>query len=146
MSLHDLLVYFFLALCCVCVFSRSVGSDSLWPQGLEPTRLLCPWDFPGKNIGVGCHFHLQGIFPNHGSNTGLPHCRQTLYHLSYQGGPRILEWVAYPFSRGSPRPRNRSRVSCIAGGYISGRLECYLIVWMYQILFIHSPTEGYPPS
>ena len=42
----------------------------------------CPWDFPGKNTGVGCHFLLQGIFPTQGSNPGLPYCRQTLYHLS----------------------------------------------------------------
>ena len=42
-------------------------------------RLLCPWDFPGKNTGVGCHFLLQGFLPN----PGLPqHCRQTLYHLN----------------------------------------------------------------
>ena len=37
-------------------WSRSVGSDSLWPCGLQPTRLLCPWDSPGKNTGVGCRF------------------------------------------------------------------------------------------
>ena len=42
------------------------------------TRLLCPWDSPGKNTGVGCHFLLQGIFPTQGSNQGLSHCRQTL--------------------------------------------------------------------
>ena len=40
----------------------------LWPTGLWPARLLCPWNFPGKNTGVGCHFFLQGIFPTHGSN------------------------------------------------------------------------------
>ena len=45
----------------------------------------CPWDFPGKNTGVGCHFLLQGIFLTQGSNLGLLHCRQTLYRLSYQG-------------------------------------------------------------
>ena len=39
--------------------------------------------FSGKNTGVGCHFLLQGIFPNQGSNPGLPHCRQTLYRLNY---------------------------------------------------------------
>ena len=39
--------------------SRSVKSDSLWPHG-QPARLLCPWDLPGKNTGVGCHFLLQG--------------------------------------------------------------------------------------
>ena len=41
--------------------SRSVVPDSLLPHGLQPTRLLCPWDFPGKNTGVGCHVLLQGI-------------------------------------------------------------------------------------
>ena len=56
---------------------------------------------PGKNSGVGCHSALQGIFLTQGSNSGLPHCRQILYCLSHQGSPRILEWVAYPFSRGS---------------------------------------------
>ena len=46
------------------------------PHGLKPTRLLCPWDSPGKNTAVGCHFLLQGIFPTHGSNPGPPHYRQ----------------------------------------------------------------------
>ena len=40
--------------------ARSVMSDSLWPCGLWPTRLLCPWDSPGKDTGVSCHFLLQG--------------------------------------------------------------------------------------
>ena len=59
-------------------------------DSMEPTRLLHPWDFPGKSTGVGCHFLLQGIFPTQGSNPGLPHCRQTLYCLSHQGS-RIEE-------------------------------------------------------
>ena len=45
-------------------------------------RLLCPWDFPGKNTGVGCHFLLKGIFQTQGSNLSLLHCRQILYHLN----------------------------------------------------------------
>ena len=56
----------------------SVVSASLWPCGLQPTRLLCPWDSPGKNTGVGCHALLQGIFPSQGSNLWilcLLHCR-----------------------------------------------------------------------
>ena len=61
-------------------------------------------DSLGKNIEVGCHALLQGIFPTQGSNPGLPCCRQILYHLSHQGSPRIREWVAYLFSRGSLRP------------------------------------------
>ena len=55
---------------CVCV-SRSVVPDSLRPHGLQPARLLYPWDFPGKNTGVGCHFLLQEIFLTQGSNPGL---------------------------------------------------------------------------
>ena len=51
----------------------------LKPYRLQPARLLCPWDFPGKNIGVGCHFLFQGIFPTQGSNSCLLHCRWILY-------------------------------------------------------------------
>ena len=42
-------------------WSRSVMPDSLWPGGLQPTRLLRPWDFPGKSTGVGCHCLLQRV-------------------------------------------------------------------------------------
>ena len=94
--------------------SRSVMSDSLWPHGLHSS-----WNSPGQNTGVGSLFLLQGIFPTQGSNPGLLHCRRILYQLSHQGSPRILEWVAYPFSRGSSQPRNRNGVSCIAGGFFT---------------------------
>ena len=56
---------------------------------MEPTRLLHPWNFPGKSPGVDCHFLLQGIFPIQGSNPGLQHCRQMLYCLSYRGSPKF---------------------------------------------------------
>ena len=68
----------------MCV-SYSVMSDFLQPHGLYLTRLLCSWNSPSKNTGVGCHYLLQGIFPTQGSNLGLLHCRQILYHLSHQG-------------------------------------------------------------
>ena len=70
--------------------SPSVVSDSLQPHGLQPARLLCAWESPGKNTGVGCHALLQGIFPTPGSNPGLPHCRRILYRLSHQGSPFIF--------------------------------------------------------
>ena len=54
----------------------SVVSDSLWPRGLQSTRIFCPWNSPGKNIGGDCHFLLQGIFLTQGSNAGLLHCRR----------------------------------------------------------------------
>ena len=85
-----------------------------------PTLCNCsPWNSSGQNTGVGSCSLLQGIFPTQGSNPGLPHCRWILYRLSHQGSPRILEWVAYPFSSRSSQPRNRIRVSCIAGGFFT---------------------------
>ena len=58
-------------------------SDFLRPHGLHS-----PWNSPGHNTGVGNLSLLQGIFPNHGSNPGFPHCRRILYQLSHQGSPR----------------------------------------------------------
>ena len=58
---------------------------TLWPHGLQPVRLLCPWGSPGKNTGMCSHSLLQGIFPSQGLNPGLLLCRQILYHLSHQG-------------------------------------------------------------
>ena len=57
----------------------SLFSDSLRPHGLQPTGLLCPWNFPGKNAEMGCRFLLQGIFLTQGSNPGLLHYREILY-------------------------------------------------------------------
>ena len=54
------------------------------PWTVAPPRLLCPWNSPGQTTQVGSHSLLQGIFPTHGSNPGLPHCRRILYHLSHQ--------------------------------------------------------------
>jgi len=72
---------------------------------------------------VGSLCLLQGIIPTQGLNPGLSYCRWILYQLSHKGSPRILEWVAYPFSSGSSWSRNQTRVSCIAGGFFTGRLE-----------------------
>ena len=70
------------------VCARSDVSDSLQPHGLQPARLLCPWDSPGKNTGVGCHaLLLQGIFPTGESN-------QSLLHL--QAGSLLLSHLASP--------------------------------------------------
>ena len=76
-------------------------SYSLWPHGPYSA-----WNSPGQNTGVGSHSLHQGIFPTQVLNPGLPHCRRILYQLSHKGSPRILEWVAYPFSTGSFWPRN----------------------------------------
>ena len=62
----------------------SVTSDSLRSDGLQPTSLLRPWDSPGKNIGVGCHFLLQGIFLTQGLSLCLLHCQADSLLLSHQ--------------------------------------------------------------
>ena len=94
--------------------SRSVMSDSMRPHGLDS-----PWNSPGQNTGVGSCSLLQGIFPTQRLNSGFPHCRWILYQLSHKGSPRILEWVAYPFSSGSSQPRNWTGVFCITGGFFT---------------------------
>ena len=86
---------------------KSLNRICLWPHGL-----YSPWNSPGQNTGVGSLSLPQVIFPTQGSNTGLAHCRRILHQLSHKGSPRLLEWVAYPFSRGSSWPRNRIGVSC----------------------------------
>ena len=68
--------------------SHSVVSDSLWPRGL-----YSPWNSLGQNTGAGSLSLLQGIFPTHKLNQGLPHCRQILYQLSHKGSPvEHLRW------------------------------------------------------
>ena len=89
------------------------------PTDCSPLDSSVHGDSPGKNTGLGCHALLQGSFPTQALNPGLLHCRQILYHLSHQGSPRTLRWVTYPFSRGTSRPRNRTRVSCIAGRFFT---------------------------
>ena len=78
-----------------------VMSDSLWPHGSWHTRLLCPWNSPEKNIGVGCHSLLQWIFLSQGSNPGLPHCRQSFYCLSHQGSLQVSISQQFSYFRNS---------------------------------------------
>ena len=103
--------------------SHSAMSNSLQPHGL-----YSPWNSPGQNTGVGTLSLLQGIFPTQGSNPGLPNCRWILNQLSHKESPRILEWVAYPFSSRSSQPRNRNQ----------GLLHCRWI--LYQLSCEGSPA------
>ena len=103
---------------------------------LPPQGLYSPWNSPGRNTGVGSLTLLQGIFPTQGSTPGLPHCRWILYQLSHQGSPRILEWVAFPFSHRSSWPKNRTGVSCIAGSFTSWATREALILLKFWHCFI----------
>ena len=106
--------------------NTGVGSLSLPNPGIKPRSPALqadslpaePQEKP-KNIGVGTLSFIQGIVPTLGSNPGLTHCRVNLYQLNHKGSPRILEWVAYPFSRASSGSRNQTRVSCIAGRFLT---------------------------
>ena len=122
--------------------SLSVISDSLRLHGL-----YSPWNSAGQNTRVGSLSLLQGIFPTQGSNPGLPHCRWILDQLCHNGSPRILEWVAYPFSRGSSQPRNRTRVSCIAGGVFTNwaMREAQGLIFIFPSIrmWIPKEQEGY---
>ena len=86
--------------------SCSAVSDSLRPHGL--------WYSPAQNTEVGSLSLIQGIFPTQGSNPGLPHSWRILYQLSHKGSPRVLEWVAYPFSVGffPTQESNRGLLHC----------------------------------
>ena len=76
-------------------------------------------------------FSRPEYWPTHRLNPGLLHCRQILYQMSHKGSPRILKWVAYPFSRVSSWPRNQTRVSCIAGRFFANWAirEAFALSW-----------------
>ena len=104
--------------CVLCLVVQSCPTFCK-PMDCSPPGSSVHGDSPGKNTGEGCSALLQGVFPAQGSNPGLPHCRWILFQLSHQGSPRILEWVAYPFSRGSSQPRSRTGVSCLVGRFFT---------------------------
>ena len=97
-----------------CIWACSVVSNSLQPHGLY--GLLCPWTFPGKKIGVGCHFLLQWIFPIQGSNRYLLHLfhrRQILGHLGHLGSPVCVYVCVYIYT-------NTAHISTIIGRSVGG--------------------------
>ena len=122
------------------------------PMDYNPAGSSVHGDSPGKNTGLGCHALLQGIFLTQGLSPGVLHCRQILYCLNHQGSPRILEGVAYPFSGGFSWPRNRTGVSCNAGGFCtswaSREAQCYsnevfLKFRFTEVSFTHSNSHPY---
>ena len=99
----------------------SAMSDSEGPHRWQPIRLCRPWNSPGKNTGVGCHFLLQCTKVKresevaHSCLTCSDPMDYSLPGSSIHGilQARVLEWVAIAFSKGSSRPRDRTCVSCI---------------------------------
>ena len=97
--------------------SLLIVANSLWPH--VHVTIYSPWSSLGRHTGMGRCSLLQAIFPTQGLNPGLPHCRWILYKVNHQGSPRILEWVAYPFSGESFRPKNLTGISCIEGRFFT---------------------------
>ena len=68
---------------------------TLCPHGLQPVRLLYPWDSPDKNTGAGCYFLLQGIFPTQGSNLCLLHWQADSLPLSHLGSLSLEAYLHF---------------------------------------------------
>ena len=119
-------------------------SDSLWTYELYSIVEYILYS-PGQNTGVGNLSLLQGIFPTPGSNPGLLHCRQIFYKLSHKWSPRILEWVAYPFSSGSSWARKQTGVSWIAGVFFTNWAEGSPVQSVSCVQLFATPcTPGFP--
>ena len=113
---------------------------------LQPHGLYSSQNSPGQNTGVGSVSLLQGVFPTQELNPGPPQCRQIPYQLSLEGSPRILEWVAYPFSRGYSKPRNRTRVSCITGRFFTNWAIRGALIHSEVVKFANKYLSELPPT
>ena len=122
---------------CCAGLNSSVASDSLWPKGLQPARLLCSWGFSRQEYWSGLPlpspFYGWEIF--NCINMLLLCCAYLLSHVWLFATPwtiacqaplfmgilqvTILEWVAMPSSRGSSQPRGQTQVSRIAGEFLT---------------------------
>ena len=118
---------------------------------LWPIRVLCPWDFPGKNTAVGCHFLLQGIFPAQGSNLHLLHWQADSLPLSHQRSSSLcvksLKKMPCVYIHRCMKQSSRTWESCV---------ECEAVFWSVE-LFLYCkylvsgvPTQclplSYPPT
>ena len=128
------------------LLSRSVVSDSVWPHRWQPTRLLCPWDFPGKSTGVGCHCLLQKILLSDQITRG----RSTAFTLSGS-----LAHLPTPVARGktlvSPTLGIRAQLSQCCGHRrkmfaewssiglkLSWGCPCPEVLFLQNATFLHS--------
>ena len=127
-------VCMYVCICTLCLVSHVWLFETLWTVAHQ---LLCPRGFSRQEYWNGLPCPAPGDISDPGSNPGLPHCRRILYHLKHQGSPRILEWVAIPFSRGSSLPRNQTEVSCIAGRFFTSWATRKAHVYEYTYIDIY---------
>ena len=87
--ISDAWIYAYLCLFSSCLVVQ-LGPSLLQPHELQPVRLLCPWDFLGKNAGVGCHFLLQGALPDPGIEPMSPTLASRFFTTEPPGKPCFL--------------------------------------------------------
>ena len=131
------------------MFSYTVMFDALHPHELQPAKLLYPWDSPGKNTGVGCHFLPQRIFPTQGSNLPLLHWQADSLSLHHLGSPiTLLVRSDYdgvlgtsPLSRGEGSTRMSPGDSCLITFRSTFHLGCGTGVFDWSV-YISSRAEA----
>ena len=102
------------------LLSHSVVPDSWQPHGMQPARLLCPWNSPSKNTGVGCHALLQGIFPTQGLNPGLLHWA-SLVAQSVKNLPAVRETQVWSLGWEDPLEKEMATHSSIPAWEFHGQ-------------------------
>ena len=116
-----------LTLCCSCCLVAKLWSTfvTLWSTAHQ---LLCPWDFPGKNTGVGCHFLLQGIFQAQGLNLHLLHWQAESISLSHQGSPTTWWWFGRLVAKRCP---THDPMDCsLPDSSVHGILQARMLEWV----------------
>ena len=122
----------------VWLFGRSVVSGSLWPHGLQPARLLCPWDPPGKNTGVGCHALLQGHLPDSGTEPTHSALQADALSVSCydqvnpvnQNNKKVWKYIFWPFQHSfavSPMKEHALFVYILCIQTVTKNLKCYYL-------------------
>ena len=106
-----------------------VPSNPVQRYGLQPTRLLCPWDFPGKNTGVDCHFFLHGIFPTQGSNPCFLHWWADSFQLSHLES-RLLHTSVL---RGLPRAVSLNPIPRLFSVQRARRFFFFFLIWLHHV-------------
>ena len=120
------------------MLSHAVMYESLGPYGLQPARLICPWNVPGKNTGVGCSFLLQGIFPTQGSNPYLLHL------LHWQAGSLPLSHLEAPQDVSCGKACNFSVIELKDMNFVHPKaikLELVITHWNVESGGSHDPSE-----
>ena len=121
---------------CVCVRACSVVSDSLQLSGLQPASLFCPWDFPGKNAGVGCHYLLQGIFPTQESNLSLMHLLHWQADSSPLHHPGALSYIVG--RQNQELEPNKNILTVMMIGYVNSDVSSVICYENNHLLYFHT--------